>query len=308
MNRKIDRACHALALDEERELVPSGALGRSLCPQGNKLYAVDDDWKPAPSDPDQALAAIDRERISQVWFVGVHSDIGGGYSRAGLSYHTPRMDDGARECLRSAVPDDPAKLAEKLRRSLRQAQRFAAWPCRLLSLSAAQACRDLQPASLQIVAPQRFSTHRQSVEEPAGPRARGEGRARDSRIPMSRGRIRKFIRACSTGSGSETTATPRSYCRNIMMSWAMTVPSPRMAPIAPSRSPFARHPSGEGLGLGLGAPHHLLPDRPRLIVSRGAAGDRKMVAGTRTGQPGRNRGADHRSGGGVSARLCQALA
>jgi hypothetical protein len=33
------------------------------------------------------LAEIDRERISQVWFVGVHSDIGGGYSRAGLSYH-----------------------------------------------------------------------------------------------------------------------------------------------------------------------------------------------------------------------------
>ena len=46
---------------------------------------------------------------------------------------------------------------------------------------------------------------------------------------MSRGRIRKFIRACSTASGAETTATPRSYCRNIMMSWAMTVPSPRTA-------------------------------------------------------------------------------
>jgi len=42
----------------------------------NKLYAVDHDWKPAPSDPAKALADIDRERISQVWFVGVHSDIG----------------------------------------------------------------------------------------------------------------------------------------------------------------------------------------------------------------------------------------
>jgi hypothetical protein len=55
---------------------------------GDMLYAIDHDWKPAPSDPDQPLAEIDRERISQVWFVGVHTDIGGGYSRDGLSYRT----------------------------------------------------------------------------------------------------------------------------------------------------------------------------------------------------------------------------
>ena len=31
---------------------------------------------------------VDDERISQVWFVGTHADIGGGYSRAGLAYWT----------------------------------------------------------------------------------------------------------------------------------------------------------------------------------------------------------------------------
>ena len=53
-----------------------------------------------------------------------------------------------------------------------------------------------------------------------------------------------------------------------------------------------------------GAPHRLLPDRIRFAVSRGAAVDRKMAAGTRTGQPGRGRGADHRSG---RRRSCPAL-
>ena len=42
--------------------------------------------QPAPSEPDKPLAAIDKERISQVWFVGVHSDIGGGYPQDGLSH------------------------------------------------------------------------------------------------------------------------------------------------------------------------------------------------------------------------------
>jgi uncharacterized protein (DUF2235 family) len=87
MNHKIARGCHALALDEEREAFHPVLWDDRYVRDGNKLYAVAHDWKPAPSDPHQMLAEIDRERISQVWFVGVHSDIGGGYSRAGLSYH-----------------------------------------------------------------------------------------------------------------------------------------------------------------------------------------------------------------------------
>ena len=88
MNHKIDRACHALALEEERDSFHPVLWDDRYVRNGNKLYAVAHDWTPAPSDPDLPLAEIDRERISQVWFVGVHSDIGGGYSRAGLSYHT----------------------------------------------------------------------------------------------------------------------------------------------------------------------------------------------------------------------------
>src|SRR5262249_42544160 len=42
-------------------------------------------WSP-PSTPD--LPDIDRQRLSQVWFSGMHSDVGGGYSQDGLAYLT----------------------------------------------------------------------------------------------------------------------------------------------------------------------------------------------------------------------------
>jgi uncharacterized protein (DUF2235 family) len=88
MSNKIVRACHALALEEERDSFHPVLWDERYVRHDDGLYAVDHDWQPAPADPDRALAEIDRERISQVWFVGVHSDIGGGYSRAGLSYRT----------------------------------------------------------------------------------------------------------------------------------------------------------------------------------------------------------------------------
>jgi len=88
MNHKIVRACHALALEEERDAFrPVLWDDRYVRESDDKLYAVDHDWKPAPSDQTTPQAEIDRERISQVWFVGVHSDIGGGYSRDGLAHH-----------------------------------------------------------------------------------------------------------------------------------------------------------------------------------------------------------------------------
>jgi uncharacterized protein (DUF2235 family) len=86
MNQKITRACHALALEEEREAFKPVLWDDRYVRGGDKLHPVDENWKPAPSDPDKPLAAIDKERISQVWFVGVHSDIGGGYPQDGLSY------------------------------------------------------------------------------------------------------------------------------------------------------------------------------------------------------------------------------
>ena len=88
MNHKIVRACHALALEEERDSFHPVLWDDRYVRDGDRLYAVDHGWEPAPSDPGKPLAEIDRERISQVWFVGVHSDIGGGYSRDGLSYCT----------------------------------------------------------------------------------------------------------------------------------------------------------------------------------------------------------------------------
>jgi uncharacterized protein (DUF2235 family) len=88
MNNKIGRACHALALEEERDAFRPLLWDDRYVRGGDRLHAVDHGWKPPPSEPDQPLAEIDRERISQVWFAGVHCDVGGGYSRAGLSYCT----------------------------------------------------------------------------------------------------------------------------------------------------------------------------------------------------------------------------
>jgi uncharacterized protein (DUF2235 family) len=88
MNHKIVRACHALALEEERDSFHPVLWDDRYVRADDGLYPAAHGWAPAPSDPNKVLAAIDRERISQVWFVGVHSDIGGGYSRDGLAYCT----------------------------------------------------------------------------------------------------------------------------------------------------------------------------------------------------------------------------
>lgn len=57
LNDKVNKACHALALDEER---------RSFHP----------------------LLWLDNPRIEQVWFPGAHSDVGGGYPQQGMSLVT----------------------------------------------------------------------------------------------------------------------------------------------------------------------------------------------------------------------------
>lgn len=68
MSHKIKRACHALALDDERysfhpvlwdELEVAGPHGRQ---------PMEQDWTP-PSQPD--VSEIDRQRLSQVWFTGL---------------------------------------------------------------------------------------------------------------------------------------------------------------------------------------------------------------------------------------------
>jgi uncharacterized protein (DUF2235 family) len=86
MNQRITRACHALAIEEERDAFKPVLWDERYVRRAGILHSIDQDWIPAPSDPDKPLAAIDKERISQVWFVGVHSDIGGGYPQDGLSH------------------------------------------------------------------------------------------------------------------------------------------------------------------------------------------------------------------------------
>ncbi len=86
MSHKITRACHALALEEERDSFRPVLWDDRYVRDGNVLRPVKENWKPEPADPNATLAPIDQDRISQVWFVGVHSDIGGGYAQDGLSY------------------------------------------------------------------------------------------------------------------------------------------------------------------------------------------------------------------------------
>jgi uncharacterized protein (DUF2235 family) len=87
MNHKIGRACHALALEEERDAFRPVLWDDRYVRTPDGLVPLDRGWTP-PQRPEPDKPHVDDERISQVWFVGVHSDIGGGYSRAGLAYRT----------------------------------------------------------------------------------------------------------------------------------------------------------------------------------------------------------------------------
>lgn len=58
LSRIVDHACHAVAIDEKRNQFRPAL------------------WETKPEDAD---------RVEQVWFAGVHSNVGGGYPDAGLS-------------------------------------------------------------------------------------------------------------------------------------------------------------------------------------------------------------------------------
>jgi uncharacterized protein (DUF2235 family) len=102
MNAKVHKACHAVSLDDEREafhpVIWDQRYVRSvdvLPGQKKTKWLFDLNYhtpsvtgRPLQVPPHQRmdLAPIDRERISQVWFAGVHADVGGGYPQNGLSY------------------------------------------------------------------------------------------------------------------------------------------------------------------------------------------------------------------------------
>ena len=102
MSAKVLRACHALSLEDERDAfspviwderyvrAKASVQGRT---KPDWLFDIDYDPRstaaqaaePLPQARTQ-LSPIDRERISQVWFTGVHADVGGGYPENGLSF------------------------------------------------------------------------------------------------------------------------------------------------------------------------------------------------------------------------------
>src|SRR5262249_7280016 len=66
----VKRACHALSLDAQR---------RTFHPL---LWAERE-------EPERAARYnLDPQRLTQVWFTGVHSNVGGGYPEDGLAYVT----------------------------------------------------------------------------------------------------------------------------------------------------------------------------------------------------------------------------
>src|SRR6266446_5472669 len=62
LNSKVERACHAVCLDDERTTFQPVLWDESLQPD-----PLADSWP------------TESQRISQVWFAGVHSNVGGGY-------------------------------------------------------------------------------------------------------------------------------------------------------------------------------------------------------------------------------------
>ena len=99
LNPRVKRARHALALDDERNTFHPRLWNEEPQP-----------GKPGTGVPggNQKTTHIDDERISQVWFAGVHSNIGGGYPDDSLSHVSlewmmseaskPRMEGGTAVC------------------------------------------------------------------------------------------------------------------------------------------------------------------------------------------------------------------
>jgi hypothetical protein len=103
MSAKILRACHAISLEDERDAFTPVIWDERYVrarPAGSTKYQLFDvnydprtskearEKEPLPHLRDEKLPEIDRQRISQVWFTGVHADIGGGYPQNGLSFVT----------------------------------------------------------------------------------------------------------------------------------------------------------------------------------------------------------------------------
>jgi uncharacterized protein (DUF2235 family) len=92
LDPRVRRACHALALDDERTTF-------------HPVLWNEKSEKPPLPDKDGKLWLRD-ERISQVWFVGAHSNVGGGYPDDALAYIPLywMMEEARARGLRFKVP------------------------------------------------------------------------------------------------------------------------------------------------------------------------------------------------------------
>jgi uncharacterized protein (DUF2235 family) len=116
MNQKIQRACHALALEDERDAFKPVLWDERYVKTADGLVLLSQNWTP-PRAANAELAAIDEERMSQVWFVGVHSDVGGGYPQDGLAHFTlDWMIDRARVYQLELLDEQTKQLASKVDR------------------------------------------------------------------------------------------------------------------------------------------------------------------------------------------------
>ena len=76
LSQNVVKACHALGLDDERQ-----TFHPLLWNERNEERV----WPGAP-DTRPPIVSIKDERLSQVWFSGMHSNVGGGYPDDGMAY------------------------------------------------------------------------------------------------------------------------------------------------------------------------------------------------------------------------------
>ncbi|GJL55703.1 MAG: hypothetical protein NPIRA02_28350 [Nitrospirales bacterium] len=70
LDKNVHRACHALALDDERNSFHPQLLSEHEETDNGRIHTQH----------------IEDERVTQVWFAGAHTNVGGGYPDDGLSY------------------------------------------------------------------------------------------------------------------------------------------------------------------------------------------------------------------------------
>jgi hypothetical protein len=112
-SNRIRRACHAVALDDERRAFWPALWEEDVVDTDAGVRPILENWSP-PADAGP-LPVIDQQRLSQVWFTGMHSDVGGGYPQDGLSHVT--LDWMMSRALVYGLLLKPAETAELRRRA-----------------------------------------------------------------------------------------------------------------------------------------------------------------------------------------------